>query len=165
MKETSKTTSTSPRELVITRVFDAPRELVFKAWTDQNHVAQWWGPKGFTNPLCKWEAKAGSTIRVNMQGPDGKVYPMGGAFREIIPPERLVFVTTAHFDDENKPILENLNTVTFEEYEGKTRLTLHVTVLKATPEAEGPLAGMKEGWSQSLDKLDTLVTKIRKKRG
>ena len=161
MKETAKPTGTSPRELLITRVFNAPRELVFKAWTDPAHVAQWWGPKGFTNPLCKWEAKAGSKIRVNMRSPDGKVYPMGGVFREIVPPERLVFITTAYFDDENKPILENLNTVTFEEHEGKTTLTLRVVVLKATPEAEGPLSGMKEGWSQSLDKLSEYLAKTK----
>src|ERR1700722_3962453 len=71
------------RELKITRVFDAPREVVFKAWTDPKLLAQWWGPKGFTNPVCELDARPGGAIRVHMRGPDGTVYPMGGMFHEI----------------------------------------------------------------------------------
>ncbi len=161
MKDTNKTTSAPPRELVMTRIFKAPRELVFKAWTDPHHVAEWWGPKGFTNPQCKWEARIGGNIWVEMRPPNGDAHPMGGRFREIVPPERLVFTTNAFFDNEGNPKLENLNTVTFEEDAGKTKVTIHVVVLRATPEVAGPLAGMKEGWSQSLEKLDALVTKAK----
>src|ERR1700740_1278719 len=77
------------REIVITRVFDAPREAVFKAWTDAKELAQWWGPKGFTNPVCEIDARVGGAIRIHMRSPDGTVYPMKGEFREIVPPERL----------------------------------------------------------------------------
>ena len=107
------------RELKITRVFDAPREVVFKAWTDPKLLAQWWGPKGFTNPVCELDARPGGAIRVHMRGPDGTVYPMGGMFHEIVEPERIVFTSTAHQDEAGEPQLEVFNTVTFAEHNGK----------------------------------------------
>jgi uncharacterized protein YndB with AHSA1/START domain len=110
------------RELVITRVFDAPRELVFKAWIDRRQVAQWWGPKGFTNSIYDWDARPGGAIRSDMIGPDGAVYPMKGVFREIAEPERLVFTTTALEDEQGNPGLENLNTVTFAEQTARRNL-------------------------------------------
>jgi uncharacterized protein YndB with AHSA1/START domain len=145
-------------QLVITRVFDAPRELVFKAWTDARQMARWWGPERFTNPVCELDVRPGGSIRIDMRGPDGTVYPMGGVFREIVEPERLVFTATALFDEAGHPQLENLNTVTFEESNGKTKLTLHVRVLKATPAADMALAGMEPGWNQTLDRLARLAT-------
>jgi len=69
------------QELVLTRVFDAPRELVFKAWTDPKHVAQWWGPHGFTNPVCELDLRPGGAILIHMRGPDGVVYPMTGTYQ------------------------------------------------------------------------------------
>jgi uncharacterized protein YndB with AHSA1/START domain len=136
------------KSVVITRTFDAPRELVFEAWTDPAHVAQWWGPRQFTNPVCDWNARPGNAIHVDMRGPDGTLFPMGGTFHEVAPPERLVFTTTA-LDG----ALEVLNTVTFADDGGKTAMRLQAVVVKASPEADGALAGMHEGWSQSLDKL------------
>jgi uncharacterized protein YndB with AHSA1/START domain len=150
-------TAEKNRELVITRVFDAPRELVFKAWIDRGQVAQWWGPKGFTNSIYDWDARPGGAIHNDMIGPEGAVYPMKGVFREIVEPERLVFTTTAIEDEQGNPGLENLNTVTFAEHNGKTKLTLHVVVIKATPGAAAALAGMEQGWTQTLDRLDDLV--------
>src|SRR5436190_8252782 len=77
-KERNSAAANAPqRELVLTRVFDAPREVVFRAWTDPERLAQWWGPRGFTNPRCEWDARPGGAIRVDMKGPDGTVYPMG----------------------------------------------------------------------------------------
>jgi uncharacterized protein YndB with AHSA1/START domain len=141
------------RELTITRIFDAPRELVFRAWTDPKHLAQWWGPKYFTNTVCEADVRPGGALYIEMTDPDGVAHPTKGTFREIVPPERLVFTTTAFEDEAGNPQLEGLNTVTFEDYQGKTRLTLYVKILKATPEVAWALAGMNEGWSQSLDKL------------
>ena len=141
------------RELVITRVFDAPREMVWKAWTDPEHVMRWWGPKDFTNPVCELDVRPGGAILIHMRGPDGVVIPNKGVFHEIVEPERLVLTTSAFEDEEGNPQLEVLNTVTFEEQGGKTKLTLRVVVVKATPEVEGALAGMEEGWNQSLDRL------------
>ena len=141
------------RKLVIERIFDAPRELVWKAWTDPKHVAQWWGPHGFTNPVCELDVRPGGAILIHMRGPDGVVYPAKGVFHEIVEPERLVFTDSAFEDEEGNPQLEVLNTVTFAEHEGKTKLTLQAVVVKSTPDVEEALAGMEEGWSQSLDKL------------
>src|SRR6266568_1315682 len=86
----SGTTESAERVLVIERIFDAPPNLVFKAWTDPKQVAQWWGPKGFTNPVCEMDARPGGAFVIHMRAPDGTVYPTKGVFREIIEPERLV---------------------------------------------------------------------------
>ncbi|HTF32610.1 MAG TPA: SRPBCC domain-containing protein [Myxococcota bacterium] len=149
-------------ELTITRVFDAPRALVFKVWTDARHLAQWWGPKGFTNPRCETELRPGGAIRIDMQGPDGVTYPMTGVFHEIIEPERLFFTTCAHADENGNPRLEVLNTVSFAERNGKTVVTLRAVVVKSTPEVLAALEGMEEGWSQSLDRLAAHVTRERR---
>jgi uncharacterized protein YndB with AHSA1/START domain/DNA-binding MarR family transcriptional regulator len=141
------------KELTLTRVFDAPRELVFKAWTDPKLVAQWWSPNGFTNPVCELDARPDGSILIHMRGPDGVEYPMQGVYHEVVPPERLVFTTRAVADAAGSFQLEVHNTVTFAELGGKTQLTLHAVVIKATSAAAGALAGMEAGWSQSLDKL------------
>ncbi len=153
MKDTVKSRE---RELVITRVFDAPRERVFDAWIDPEQLAQWWGPNGFTNPVCEIDVRPGGAIRIDMRAPDGTVYPMTGAFREIARPKRLIF-TSAALDRAGKPLFEVLNTVTFAERGGKTTLTVRARVSKATAEAAPYLEGMDEGWSQSLDRLGAHV--------
>ena len=145
------------KELTITRVFDASRETMFHAWTDATLMAQWWGPKGFTNPVCELDAVPGGAIRIEMQRPDGVVYPMKGVFHEIIEPERLVFTSTAFEDDEGNPRLEVLTTVTFADHDGKTKLMLHAVVVKFTQEATDAVNGMEEGWSQSLDRLAEIL--------
>jgi uncharacterized protein YndB with AHSA1/START domain len=73
-KRNSSVPDHADQELIITRVFDAPRKLVFKAWTDPKHVAQWWGPNGFTNPVCELDVRPGGAIRIDMHGPDGTIY-------------------------------------------------------------------------------------------
>lgn len=143
--------------LVLTRIFNVPRERVFKAWTDSKLMARWWGPKDFTNPVCELDVRSIGKIRIDMTGPDGTVYPMGGIFHEIAAPERLVFTSTAFHDEKGKAKLEVHNTVTFAEQSGKTKLTLNARVVKAEPEVAGALAGMKEGWNQSLDRLAEVV--------
>jgi uncharacterized protein YndB with AHSA1/START domain len=150
---TEKNKDLPVRELMLTRILDAPRELVFKLWTEPAHLAQWWGPKGFTNPVCEIEARAGAAIRVHMRAPDGTVYPMGGAIEEIVPPRRLVFTTSAHAGGESGPFFVNRNTVTFDDLDGRTKLTLHVRVVEAAPGSEDALAGMDQGWSESFERL------------
>ena len=144
-------------DLVITRTFAAPRELVFTAWTDPKHILQWWSPRGFTNVLHHWEAKPGGRIHVDMHGPDGMVYPMKGEFREVIVPERIVMYHSAIEDENSKPNLEVLLTVTFDESYGFTELTLRAHVIRATGPAVGAVAGMEIGWNQSLDKFSEHV--------
>jgi uncharacterized protein YndB with AHSA1/START domain len=140
------------QELIITRVFDAPRELVFRAWTDPERLKRWWGPKGFTNPVCEVDVRPGGTIRIHMRAPDGVVYPMTGVFLEVVVPERLVFTSSA-LDNHGDPMFEILNTVTFAAEGAKTRLTLHASVSKVMGQAAPHLAGMEQGWSMSLDRL------------
>jgi uncharacterized protein YndB with AHSA1/START domain len=144
--------ASSKWDLVMTRVFDAPRELVFKVWTDARHMAQWWGPKGFTNPVCELDVRAGGAIRIHMRAPDGVVYPMRGEFREIVEPERLVFVCSA-LDGNGNSMFDVLSTVTFAEQSGKTVLTLQLRVINATAQAPQYLEGMEMGWMMSLDRL------------
>jgi uncharacterized protein YndB with AHSA1/START domain len=150
-----------PRQLTIERLIKAPREQVFKAWTDPTLVAQWWGPDGVTNPVCELDVRPGGAIDIVMlAGPElgemqGSKWPMSGVFKEVTSPSKLVYLSSAVMD--GKPILECLNTVVFEDQGDKTKLTLQVVVTKATPEAEGPLAGMFAGWNQSIGKLVKLL--------
>ncbi len=122
------------QELVTTRIFDAPREVVFQAWTEPERLKRWWGPKGFTNPVCEVDVRPGGAIRIHMRAPDGVVYPMTGVFREVVPPERLVFTSWA-LDPSGEPLFEVLNMVTFADEGGKTKLTLRASVSKAKGEA------------------------------
>jgi uncharacterized protein YndB with AHSA1/START domain len=156
----SSTVESSEWDLVMSRVFDAPRKLVFKAWTDTKHMAQWWGPKGFTNPVCELDVRVGGGIRIHMRAPNGVVYPMKGVFEEIDEPERLVFVSSA-LDGKGNSMFDVLNTVTFAEQQGKTTLTLQARVIKATAQAPQYLQGMQAGWTQSLDRLGNHLVSVQ----
>jgi len=158
---TGSITPKEGHELVLTRIFDAPRELVFKAWTDPKIVAQWWGPHRFTNPVCELDARPGGAIRIHMRGPDGTVYPMTGTYQEIVEPERIVF-TSAALDAAGNPMFELLTTVTFAEEGGKTKQILRTRVIKSTAEAAPYLAGMEAGWTQSLDRLTAYLAAYSK---
>jgi uncharacterized protein YndB with AHSA1/START domain/ketosteroid isomerase-like protein len=154
----SEGTSDVGKALTFTRVVEAPRELVFQAWTDAGILAQWWGPHGFTNPLCEFDARPGGALRIHMRGPDGVVYRNRGVVHEIVRPERLVF-TCVHEGADGQPLLAMLNSVTFAEDSGKTKITLHVRVTHATAEAAPMLGGMEAGWSETLERLDTFTNK------
>jgi uncharacterized protein YndB with AHSA1/START domain len=140
------------REFTFIREFAAPRDLVFKACTDPAHLAQWWGPKGFSAPVCEWDARPGGKVYVVMRSPDGTDYPMGGQFREVIAPERLVVMTGA-LDEQGSFLFEILHTTTLEERDGKTTLTMHSRVLKVTAKAAKYLAGHELGMTLSLERL------------
>jgi uncharacterized protein YndB with AHSA1/START domain len=140
------------REVTITRVFDAPREVVFRAWTDARQLARWWGPKGFKNPVCEIDARPGGALRIVMRAPDGVEHPMRGVIQEIVPPERLVFTAVAT-DADDGPILEGLTTVTFVEHKGRTILTLRASAVAVVDHAAAHLNGMEVGWTQSIDRL------------
>jgi len=149
------------REIVISRVFDAPRALVFKAWTDPKHVAQWWGPTGFSAPACEIDLRVGGLFRVNLLGPDGVEYPCTGFFREVVEPERIVYVGTS----EDGPACgsglppRSTVTVTFEESDRKTTLTIH-TLLESTTHRDAAMRdGFNIGWGMSLERLAEYVMK------
>jgi len=149
------------KTVTLTRHFKAPRALVFEAFTDPKHLAEWWGPKGFTNPVCEVDARPGGLIRIEMQGPGGFSHPMTATITEIVPPERFVFSSIAYGPGEQR-LLESLTIVTFREERGGTHLTIEARAKGFLPIARMMLAGMKEGWSQSLDKLDELVVRLAK---
>jgi len=148
-------------ELTLKRTFDAPRELVFKAWTDPELISRWWGPTGFTTPISEVEARKGGKLHIVMHGPKGSDFdldmPVRGVFQEFDPPRRLVFTNDALHDDDGNPQLATLCTVTLVEQGGKTEMTLHIVLVKTTPASAAAWAGAEMGWSQSLDKLTTLV--------
>lgn len=149
-------------ELTITRVFDAPRELVWKAWTEPERVKRWWGPKGFTSPVIKIDLRVGGEYLSCMRSPEGQDFWSKGIFREIVAPERLV-MTDSFADKEGNTVpasyygmsgdwpLEMLVTVMFEEQEGKTKLTLKHSGIEGISDTDRD--NMKQGWSQSFDKL------------
>jgi uncharacterized protein YndB with AHSA1/START domain len=147
------------RDLVLSHDIPAPRRFVFEFWTNPKHVAQWWGPAGFLNPRCELDVRQGGAIRIDMRAPDGKVYPMGGFYQEVVEPDRLVFSASA-LDSLDHPLLDTLNTVTFEGRGDSTRIVLLVHVLRATDDATSYLNGMENGWKQSLDRLETYVSRV-----
>jgi uncharacterized protein YndB with AHSA1/START domain len=145
-------------DLVLERTFDAPIELVWQAWTDPIQLQQWWGPKCFTNPVCRADVRPGGAIYIEMRAPDGTIYPMGGTYEEVVKFERIVFKSAA-LDEKGNPKFEIQTSVTFAEANGKTALKLEAKVLNMTSaDAEQHLGGMRMGWSQSLDRLGALVT-------
>jgi uncharacterized protein YndB with AHSA1/START domain len=170
--KSSSAAGQAKQELLLTRIYGAPRSLVFKAWTDAKHVARWWSPRGFTNPVCELDVRPGGLIRIDMRAPNGTIYPMNGVFHEIVEPERLVFTGTAMEDEHGKPQLEILNTVTFEDFNGLTKLTFHAVLVtkdfRMTPQVAAALAGMEQGWSESLyrlgDELDNSLKAITAER-
>jgi uncharacterized protein YndB with AHSA1/START domain len=147
------------RELTLVRVYAAPRALVFKAFTDPVHLAHWWGPHGFSNPVCEFDARPGGALRIHMRAPDGTIHVTVGSVQEIVAPERLVF-SIAALNDDGSVRLENLTTISFADHADGTELTLHVRVLQATAAAAANLAGMQVGWSQSLERLGDLVATL-----
>ena len=158
MTATQKTAPYGEGTVTLTRVFAAPRALVWKAWTNSKMMAQWFGPRGFTNPVCELDVRVGGSLRIVMRGPDGNDYPMKGVFREVVAPERLVFTNIA-LDKDGNHLLEGETTVTFAESNSKTTLTLRTHAVGLVPIAPQMLAGMEAGWTQSIDKLEELVAR------
>jgi len=137
------------RVLVIERIFDAPRGLVFKAWTEPERMVRWFGPRGFTSTILKADFRAGGAYRFHMRSPEGTDHWMQGVYREVVEPERLVS-SCAWADAQGKPTRpETLLTVTFEEHKGKTKLTLNQAVFESVTARDLH----NGGWSSSMDRL------------
>jgi uncharacterized protein YndB with AHSA1/START domain len=162
--------STTQQALVIERVFDAPRELVWKAWTDPELIKQWHGPKDFTAPTIESDLRVGGKYLYCMRGPAGSDFDRDfwstGVYREIVEPERIVatdsfadehgnVVPASHYGMEGDMPLEMLVTVTFEDLGGKTKLTLTHAGLPAGEQQ----TGASQGWNESLDKLAALIAR------
>lgn len=157
----------SGQELVLTRVIDAPREAVFRAWTDPAQMAGWFGPKGFTMPFCKIDLRPGGVIHYCMRSPEGRDYWGKSVYREIAEPERLV--VTDVFSDESGNIVqpseygmsadwpsETVITVTFDDIDGRTGLTVRQSVSEELAES----SGARQGWAETLDRLAEYLSKV-----
>jgi uncharacterized protein YndB with AHSA1/START domain len=148
------------RSIVTTRVIDAPRELVYKAWTDPKQFARWFPPEHFSAPVCELDVRPGGALRVDMKGdPDagefaGTVFPAKGVYREVVPNERLAF--TFKGEDQGPPPTV-LTTVIFEEQGRRTKLTIYQTAETVEDYEELMKIGASEGLRQSLDKLTALL--------
>ena len=158
MKNTGalEVTTPSDREIVMTRVFDAPRHLVFDAWTNPKHLPRWMlGPEGWTMPVCEIDLRPGGTWRFVWRRSDGTEMEMRGRYREVMPPERLVSTESWGGDWP-----ETLNTLLLSEEDGRTTVTN--TILYPSKEARDAAlkTGMKEGVAASYDRLAALLTSL-----
>jgi uncharacterized protein YndB with AHSA1/START domain len=159
------------REVIVTRVLDAPRSTIFHAWTDPVQMTKWWGPHSVTNTDCEMDLRPGGSYRIVMRGPDGTEYPIKGVYREIRPPSQLVMTMDAsehprewhdlvkphRSEREKNPCGLMLETVTLEDLGSKTRVTVRIRF--ETPEIRDAMLkmGMTDGWSQSLERLADVV--------
>ena len=146
-------TDTANRELVVTRVFDAPRALVFRAWSSPEHLTRWWGPHGFTVHVCEVDFRVGCGWHIRMKSPQGVEDRQRGVFREIVAPERIVF-TYAFEDEKGRRGHETIVRVTLEEVAGKTRLTVRQAIFESTEVRDDHI----RGWGEALDRLTDYVT-------
>jgi uncharacterized protein YndB with AHSA1/START domain len=148
------------REIVLTRVFDAPRDLVFQAWTEPERLMHWWAPQGCTTPFCTVDLRPGGRFHYCMRLPDGRDIWGIGAYREIVVPERIVYIDTfadadgnpvapAHYGMSLGHPAETVVTVTFVAQEGKTKVTLR----HAIPASVEERAATEQGWSDMLHRL------------
>jgi uncharacterized protein YndB with AHSA1/START domain len=166
-------TATQEIDFVLSRVFDAPRDLVWKAFTEPQRMQQWWGPKGFKVIASKMDLRAGGTYHYGMQMPDGKAMWGKLVYREITPPERLVLINS--FSDEaggltRHPMaptwpLEMLSTFTFDDFGCKTCFTLRWAPYNATEQERNTFDagrdGMTQGWGGTMDQLEAYLAKAK----
>lgn len=152
MAENPEMTTNKKPELRMTRVFDAPRSLVFEAWTKAEYVRRWFTPAPLTTPECEVDLRKGGVFRIVMRMPDGLEHPMNATFLEVVPNERIVFNAVIHGD------LEAHTTVTFADHEGgkKTLLSVHQVYTYDAP----PVRGAHAGWTSTLDQLASQVREL-----
>jgi uncharacterized protein YndB with AHSA1/START domain len=146
--------------VAVTRVLDAPRERVFAAWTRAEHLAHWFGPKGFGVHSCEADARPGGVFRLCMRSPEGVEYWVRGTYQEVVAPERLV---VRCFADDARGVqrLEETITVHLADEGARTRLTLRATAAGAGAVAAAMLRGMDQGWSETLERLQTISSARR----
>ena len=149
-------TDAATREVVITRVFDAPRALVFKVWTQPEHLSRWWGPHGFTVLKCEMDFRVGGGWYIRMRSAEGRDDRQRGVIREIVAPQRFVF-TYAFEDERGQRGHETLVTVTFADEGGKTRLTVHQAIFESDEVRNDHI----RGWGEALDRFEAYIARSK----
>jgi uncharacterized protein YndB with AHSA1/START domain len=156
---TNPETATGSAELTVTRVFNAPRDLVWKVWTDPAHAKHWWGPNGFTTTVYESDLRPGGALVRHMRAPDGTVVRSTGTYDEVVAPERLV--SSGQLERPGEPAFEIRTSVVFQEHDGKTTVTLHQAYSKMTAAAAaGAAEGARNGWSHSLDRFEAYLESL-----
>lgn len=159
------TTYANPSEdlvLVVTRIFDVPRELVFKMFTDPKHLARFWGPTGFTSNVREMDPRPGGAFCIDMRGPDGGICPCKGVYCEVVEPERIVYIGEpdgSHGCGGGLPP-RALVTIIFAGHDGKTTLTINTRFEAAADRDAAVKMGFNLGWASSLDRLANLLEKL-----
>ncbi len=166
MPDTATDTVATPQgadcQLVINRVFDAPRELVWAAWTQPEHIVRWWGPPGGGTSDCEIDLRVGGRFRLTLKAPDGSEFPCNGVFREVVPPARLVYEGPAASPSPCGAGLppRAVVTVTFDAVEGGTALTI-TTVFDTEADHDAAIAsGLAQGWPPTLENLSVYLPGI-----
>jgi uncharacterized protein YndB with AHSA1/START domain len=156
----SRAGNTTDREIITSRLLNAPRELVFEVWTKPEHIAHWWGPNGFTNTIYEMEVKPGGEWKFMMHGPDGTDFPNMIVYEEVVRPEKLVYLHGSETDGKFEPRFHVI--VTFEDVDGQTNLTMH-SVFKTAEERNFVVEkfGAIEGAKQNLERLEKYVLAMR----
>lgn len=157
-KASSQIAAATEREILITRVFDAPRAQVFDAWTDPKRIAQWWGPRGFTTTIAEMDVRPGGIWRFVMHGPDGVDYPNRVVYDEVVKPERLIYMHGS--DSEDEPGQFQV-TATFAEQGGKTTLTMRMLFQSAAERHKNVEFGAIEGGNQTLERLAEHLERLK----
>lgn len=154
------TTPTSDRELVLSRLIDAPREKVYRAWTEADILKQWFAPKPWTTPRAELDVRPGGASLVVMRDPDGNEFPNPGVYLEVVPNEKLV-VTDAYskaWEPSEKPFMTVV--LTFEDEGGKTRYTARVRHWSVADRETHEKMGFHEGWGQCADQLEAVAKRL-----
>lgn len=159
------------KEVVLTRVFAAPRPIVYAAWTQPEHLARWWGPENFTNPVCEIDLRPGGRFRIVMEGPDGERYPMKGEYLEVAQDRRFVYtndmseqgpewhdmIQPGRAPGSLEPRVHATTAVDFEDAGDGTRVTVRMTFTTGALRDAHVRVGMNQGWTESFIRLDALL--------
>jgi uncharacterized protein YndB with AHSA1/START domain len=151
------TTATDGRDLILTRIIDAPREKVFRAWTEPSLLKQWFAPAPFTTPTVETDVRPGGTSLIVMKGPDGKEFPNRGVYLEVVKNERLVFTDafSKAWDPSDKPFMTVV--LTFEDLGGRTQYTARVRHWSVADRETHEKMGFHQGWPMCTEQLAALV--------
>jgi uncharacterized protein YndB with AHSA1/START domain len=160
MTTTAESAATTDRELVLTRLIDAPHEKLFRAWTDPELLKQWFAPLPWTTPVAELDVRPDGANLVVMRGPDGNEFPNRGVYLEVVANERLVFTDafTEAWQPSQKPFMTAI--LTFEDEAGKTRYTARLRHWTIADREAHEKMGFHEGWARCTDQLTTLVGKL-----